>query len=134
MKGGGLSLKLGLVKAAPQEEGAVDDSRGPPSWVRQHGAAGQGGEDTAQAEEEMAFETAAFGAQEDVAGEIVRADPLMADRELVNREAVEGKMVMVGRGVVPFADKARRVSGTGARGPPFRSRGPPWERMPITSS
>jgi hypothetical protein len=117
-KGGGLSLKVGLVKAARQEEGdGVDDSRGPPSWVRQHeasGGKGGGEDDTAEAEEEMAFETAMFGVQEDVSGEIVRADPLMADRELENRERVKGKVVVVCRGGVPFVDKARRVMAAGA--------------------
>ena len=90
-------MKLGLVKAPAQEDGhlGVDDSRGPPSWVRQH----EGGIDTAQAEEEMAFEAAQFGGQEDAAGEIVRADPLMVDREPANREAMKGKVVVVGRGV-----------------------------------
>jgi hypothetical protein len=58
----------------------------------------------------MAFEAAQFGGQEDAAGEIVRADPLMVDREPANREAMKGKVVVVGRGVVPFVDKARRVS------------------------
>eukprot|EP00001_Collodictyon_triciliatum_P002972 00572_6 len=62
----------------------------------------------------MAFEAAQFGGQEDAAGEIVRADPLMVDREPANREAMKGKVVVVGRGVVPFVDKARRVSAAGA--------------------
>ena len=68
----------------------------------------------AEAEEEMAFETAAFGLAEDVSGEIMRADPLMADKELANGEQVKGKVVVVGRGVVPFVDKARRVEAAGA--------------------
>ena len=62
----------------------------------------------------MLFETAMFGGQEDAAGEIVRADPLMVDRDLVNGEAMKGKVVVVGRGVLPFVEKARRVSAAGA--------------------
>ena len=59
----------------------------------------------------MAFLAAMFGGQDDAVGEIVRANPLMVDKELANGESFKGKVVVVGRGVVPYVDKARRVSG-----------------------
>ncbi len=80
-----------------------------PLWVRQN----EGSIDKAK-DEKMLFETAMFGGQEDAAGEIVRADPLMVDRDLVNGEAMKGKVVVVGRGVLPFVEKARRVQAAGA--------------------
>jgi hypothetical protein len=36
------------------------------------------------------------------------------ERELANGESFKGKVVVVGRGVVPYVDKARRVSAAGA--------------------
>ena len=71
--------------------GAIDDSQGGLPFIR-----------------------AEFGGLSDEAGEICLADPLPADRELVNKSSMQGKVAVVVRGVVPFVEKARRAAEAGA--------------------
>lgn len=64
---------------------------------------------------------AAFGTNDDVDGELVRAQPFQADSPLCNKEMIEGKIALVLRGsqagvACSFVDKARRVADAGAVG------------------
>ena len=62
----------------------------------------------------LAFVTAEFGVSSDAEGDICRAVPLTADTDLENKSDLQGKIAVVARGVVPFAEKARRVTEAGA--------------------
>jgi len=62
---------------------------------------------------EIRFIVAAFGGLEGAAGQLVRADPFMVNSELMNSDELEGKIVLVGRGGLPFVEKARTVAKVG---------------------
>ena len=67
------------------------------------------------------FATARFGASTSdfENATAVLAEPILADTELHNAESVRGNLVVIKRGAVSFATKARRAQAAGASGVVF---------------
>jgi hypothetical protein len=57
---------------------------------------------------------AQFGAEHaEFCGSVIPAEPFLADRDLENAELLRGNIAIVGRGEVPFGEKARRAQKAG---------------------
>jgi hypothetical protein len=59
---------------------------------------------------------ATFGRHISISGEAAIADPFLADSPLVNADRVRGRIVVIGRGVTQFTDKAKAAAEAGAIG------------------
>ena len=59
---------------------------------------------------------AVFGPRSAFHGTAVMCDPPLADRDIVNADQLRGNVALVRRGVIPFTEKARKVSKAGAIG------------------
>jgi len=59
---------------------------------------------------------AVFGPRSAFHGTAVMCDPPLADGEITNADQIRGNVALVRRGVIPFTEKARKVSKAGAIG------------------
>ena len=57
-------------------------------------------------------------------GVAVKANPFMADKDLINGAELKGKIAVIQRGVVNFSEKAKRAQDAGAVGVLFVSTKP----------